>query len=61
MVVKLVVLPAGKSKTWQHFGFKVDSGKRLLVWQKYVWEIAGNMMKLMHHLNQYHEKEYALL
>ena len=30
MVAKLVVLPAGKSKVWQHFGFKVDSEEKII-------------------------------
>ena len=68
MASKLVALPAGKSKVWQHFGFKVDSQEKIINKKEVVCRkcekllpYSGNMTNLTHHLKQYHEEEYSLL
>ena len=68
MASKLVALPAGKSKVWQHFGFKVDSQEKIINKKEVICRkcekllpYSGNTTNLTHHLKQYHEEEYSLL
>ena len=64
IATKLVAFPTGKSKVWQHFGFKVDSQEKI-VNKKVVCRkceklltYSENTTNLTLHLKQYHEEEY---
>jgi len=68
MAAKLIALPSGKSKVWQHFGFKVDSQEKIINKKEVVCRkceqllpYSGNTTNLTYHLKQYHEEEHALL
>jgi len=68
MAVKLIALPSGKSKVWQHFGFKVNPQEKIINKKEVVCQkceqllpYSGNTINLTYYLKQYYEEEYALL
>ena len=66
MASSTVLLPSGKSKVWQYFGFKTDEkgtilNKKEVLCQKCEQRLpySGNTTNLTHHLKYCHEEEYV--